>query len=290
MIKNCNLCGSEELTIIKYQIVTHEWGFYIIECPNCKLISRLEMPKDVEKMYDKDYYSGTSKYSYIDEREDKFLRDIENKRRLDNLGTFFTDERDLTLLDVGCSFGSLVEQALIDGIDAEGVDISNYVKYQSKSNRLRQGDVCDHINGKYSIITMVEVIEHLANPSKALNNCYNALENGGVILIQTTNMDSLVRKFEGEKSRYFMPGHLHYFSLKTLTAMLKKHHFKVEKVYFGHETGLIPALIRKYITNLGRFNWPDWLVALYTLIVHSLSKIHVGNLAVHNGMVIIARK
>lgn len=285
----CNICRCE-VHRAKHCIERPGWSTFILQCSNCGLLFRWPVPTNVKNLYNEGYYKGTNRYSYIDEREDKFLRDIENKRRIDNLKTFFPKDKKLSLLDIGCSFGALVDIALLNSIAGEGIDISDYVKYQSKSNRLRQGDVCEGINGKYSIITMVEVIEHLTDPNKALNNCYNALESDGVILIQTTNMDSLVRKFEGKNSRYFLPGHIYYFSLKTLVRMLKKHNFKIEKIYFGHETGLIPALIRKSITNIGRLNLSDWLVALYTFVVHLCSKIHIGNITIHNGMVIIARK
>jgi len=293
MIKNevvtikCNLCGYN-LHKVKHYI--EDGNFFILKCKNCGVLSRWPKPINVKEFYTKGYYKGTNKYSYIDEREDKFLRDIENKRRIENLKTFFPKNKELSLVDVGCSFGALVRMALHCNVNAFGIDISDYVRLQTSNRRLLQGDVCKGFNGKYSIITMVEVIEHLQDINMAINNCYNSLENDGILLIQTTNMDSIVRKFEGKKSRYFLPGHLYYFSVKTLTQILKKHNFKIEKIYYGHETGLIPALIRKSITNIGRLNLPDWLVALYTFIVHLCSKIHICNIAVHNGMVVIARK
>ncbi len=283
----CNLCGYC-LHRVKYHIKNGD--FNILECFNCGVLFRWPHPTNIKELYNKGYYKGTDKYSYIDEREDKFLRDIENERRISNLKTFFPVDKELSLLDVGCSFGALVDGATSQGIDAYGIDISDYVRLQACHSRLLQGDICEGVNGRYSIITMIEVIEHLKDPSKALNNCYNSLENDGILLIQTTNMDSLSRKSEGGNSRYFLPGHLFYFSLRTLTRLLKKHNFKIEKVYYGHETGLIPALVRKSIANIGRLNLPDWFVAFYTLVVHLCSKIHVGSIAVHNGMVVVARK
>ncbi len=285
----CNLCRCDTHRV-KYHVERVEPAFFVLQCGSCGLLFRWPQPINVKDLYNKGYYEGTNKYSYIDEREDKFLRDIENKRRIKNLKTFFPKGKELSLLDIGCSFGALVEAAKKQYIDAYGIDISDYVRLQATNNRLLQGDVCEGISGRYDMITMVEVLEHLQDPSKALMNCYKALVNDGILLIQTTNMDSIVRKFEGKKSRYFLPGHLYYFSLKTLTQLLEKHNFKIEKVYYGHETGLIPALIRKSITNLGRLKLPDWLVFLYTFVAHLCSKIHVGNIAIHNGMVIVARK
>jgi len=288
MTSKCALCNSESNSL-KYAMSRLGFPILIRQCDVCGLIfQHYSESINPDKLYTAGYYSGDSKYSYIDERNDKFIRDIENKRRIANLKTFFPKDRDLSLLDVGCSFGALVETAIQNGMDAHGIDISEHAT--SYSSKLINKDVCDGIDGKYSIITMIEVIEHLRDINSALSNCYNALEDDGVLLIQTTNMDSVVRRFEGDKSRYFLPGHLFYFSIKTLTAMLKKHNFKIEKIYFGHETGFLPAIMRKSIANLDRYNAPDWLIVLYTIFVHLLSKLHIGKLAVHNGVVIVARK
>jgi len=257
----------------------------------CGLIFRENAPEDLSLLYDEGYYGGTNEYAYIDERDDKFLRDIENTRRLINLKRFVKSEHP-TLLDVGCSFGSFVKKANELGFMARGIDISKHATFVSRMEGLpiREQDVCNYVTGKYDIITLAEAMEHLRDPMQAIKNCYNALNSNGIILIQTTNMDSLVRRYEGETSRYFLPGHLFYFSEATLEKMLRYNGFKVEKVYYGHETGLIPALIRKSISNLRRCDIQDWLVLLYTLLVHLGSKIHIHNVAMHNGMVVIARK
>lgn len=290
----CNLCGCDSL-IPKYEILKFSHPIAIVECSMCGLIFQLNPPEHLDKLYNEGYYKGSNEYSYIDEREDMFLRNIENERRVKNLLQFFMSNlfspSFTSLLDVGCSFGSLVDKACELGVEASGVDISGYIAGNSK--KILQEDVCKSISGTYDMITMVEVIEHLSNPLKALKNCHGALSSHGVILIQTTNMDSVVRQHEKENSRYFLPGHLFYFSVKTLTAMLAKAGFKIEKIYHRHETGLIPALIRKSVCNMNRYKkykLPDWLILLYTLTVHLLSKIHIGNFAIHNGMVVIARK
>lgn len=293
-ISKCNLCGGGNF-YPKYEIRKFAHVIPIVQCDDCGLIFQYPQYEHQQELYNEGYYKGRNEYSYIDEREDKFLRDIENERRIKNLLSFvasdFLSASHFSLLDVGSSFGSLVEKACELSIDAHGLDISDYATRNSEKTLC--GDVCDFVVGSYDMITMIETIEHLIDPFKALENCYNAINYGGILLVQTTNMDSLVRWYEGSNSRYFLPGHLFYFSKKTLTAMLEKVGFKVIQIYHGHETGLIPALVRKSICNMNRckrYNLPDWLVLLYTMIVHLFSKIHMGNFAVHNGMVVIARK
>ena len=285
----CNLCGAYEMCS-KYEISGYKYPLKIVECRKCGLIWQFDQ-QDANELYNEGYYSGSNEYSYIDEREDKFLRDIESRRRIRNLVSYLkpATNRAWKLLDVGSSFGNLVDNARNMGINATGMDVSEYVTKSSK-NGVIYGDVCVSIDEKYDAITMVEVIEHLSNPKKALKNCYNALEDNGLLLIQTTNMDSLVRRFEGEHSRYYLPGHLFYFSKKTLTAMLKQQGFKIVKIYYGHETGFLPAIFRRSFANLKRYKRHDWMIMAYTTVLYWLSKIHIGNFAVHNGMVIIAKK
>jgi 2-polyprenyl-3-methyl-5-hydroxy-6-metoxy-1,4-benzoquinol methylase len=298
-MKVCNVCGSDNTFFRqKYRIRRFNPPLEIAQCENCSLIFQFPQPTDVESYYNEGYYKGENKYSYIDEREDKFLRDIEVVRRIAHLVGWMPDENieNMSLLDVGCSFGSLVSCANHFDIKAKGIDISPYsVAYAEEQGLdVSLGDICTidgNVQGEFAAITMVEVFEHLTNPRQALINCNRMLKENGIVLIQTTNMDSVVRCWEGHSSRYFLPGHLFYFSRRTLTRLLRQTGFDVVQVYFGHETGLLPAIIRKSICNLGRFQqWPDWLVLLYTTLAHMLSKVHAGGFAVHNGMVVIARK
>jgi len=283
----CNLCGEHDMRL-KYTVDRFKIPLKIVECPHCGLIWQFDVHV-TDAVYDEVYFNGTGEYSYIDEREDKFLRDIESDRRVLNLRRLLDKKKDITLLDIGSSFGNLVDRARKQCIDARGIDVSDYVIKSSK-NGVVYGDVCVGIEGSYDVITMVEVMEHLRNPKNALRNCHDGLNEKGLLLIQTTNMDSVVRRFEKENSRYFLPGHLFYFSKKTLTALLKKCGFKVIKIYYGHETGFLPAIFRRSIANLGRYQLFDWVIMAYTTLLYWFSKIHIGNFAVHNGMVIIAKK
>jgi SAM-dependent methyltransferase len=69
-----------------------------------------------------------------------------------------------TALDVGCGIGFLVETLRARGVDARGIDISEYaiaqVPEQLKSFCIR-ASVTDDLNAHYDLIACIEVLEHL---------------------------------------------------------------------------------------------------------------------------------
>ncbi|HKP54365.1 MAG TPA: class I SAM-dependent methyltransferase [Chloroflexia bacterium] len=109
------------------------------------------------------------------------------------------------LLDVGCATGLLVAHALSKGLDAEGIDSSEWAV--GKAN-LRTGGRCRRLDldtaeastfsSSYDIITMHSVLEHLSDPSRALELLFKLCRPGGVVYIQTLNADSLMHRVMGE--------------------------------------------------------------------------------------------
>ncbi len=103
------------------------------------------------------------------------------------------------LLDVGCATGVLVNSALERGLDAYGIDISPWAVEQA--NR-RVGDRCRVIDfdtadigdfeEPYDVIVAHSVLEHLADPERALSLAFRICKPGGVVYIQTLNADSLM--------------------------------------------------------------------------------------------------
>ena len=69
-----------------------------------------------------------------------------------------------TTLDAGCAKGFLVEQLLLCGVEAEGVDISEHAIGEAPPEvraHLRAGSLLEPLGRRYDLITCVEVIEHL---------------------------------------------------------------------------------------------------------------------------------
>ncbi len=69
-----------------------------------------------------------------------------------------------TAMDAGCAMGFLVEALNNRGVDAKGVDISEYAisqVHQSVADRCRVASLTEPLGGRYDVITCIEVLEHL---------------------------------------------------------------------------------------------------------------------------------
>ena len=72
--------------------------------------------------------------------------------------------RPLRVLDAGCAIGLLVETLAARGIDAHGIDISEYAIGQAApavAARCRVGSLTAPLDGRYDLIVCIEVLEHM---------------------------------------------------------------------------------------------------------------------------------
>ncbi len=72
--------------------------------------------------------------------------------------------RPSTVFDAGCALGFLVESFWDRGIECYGIDISEYAISQVRRDMqpyCRRQSILDPINGRYDLVTCIEVLEHL---------------------------------------------------------------------------------------------------------------------------------
>jgi SAM-dependent methyltransferase len=109
------------------------------------------------------------------------------------------------LLDVGCATGQLVEHACQQKLDAEGVDVSAWAVARAQE---RNGNRCRVLNldgatkadfaAPYDIVVLHSVLEHLAEPARALRLLFEITRPGAIVYIQTLNADSLLHLLQKE--------------------------------------------------------------------------------------------
>ncbi len=290
---SCSICSCSE---VEFFLKSDVYGFDVYRCKNCGVLFRYPLPsnEEVVSFYDEGYYLGSSKYSYIDERKVKGS-ELVWERRIKKLIQIFEMEnhrKPKNILDVGCSFGGLLEVARNKfGLIPVGVEVSEY----SSSYAIERGievikgsiESVEVGNDRFDIITMIEVIEHLKHPYEVLKKIFDANTKGGILLVQTANIDGIQSKFWGGKYHYYLPGHLHYFSNKTLRNLIFEAGYSKVYEFYPVEFGLLPKVVKVFLNNRGMSRM---LKVLKTITYHLLGKVRIGDITLMSSMVMVGVK
>jgi len=139
----------------------------------------------VAGFYDQDYY-GTSydKSGVPYGRDEKLWVDLFAAIA----GAIVASIGPRTVLDVGCASGMLVEALRGRGVDARGIDISDWAIGQVPAELrpfCRVGSITDELDGHYDLITCSEVLEHLP-PSLAAESVANLCRHADAVLFSST--------------------------------------------------------------------------------------------------------
>ena len=288
-IETCPLCAGLQLSAL-YKISRFEQEFSLWRCGSCGFIFMNPPFSDacINSLYGQDYYEGTAPYSYVDERRiKKYARYVWDKRIEKIHGCVPAGN----FLDVGASFGGLMESAA-KYYTPYGIEISPYSGQKAAElfkGNVHIGDFRSHPfkNDFFSVITMIELLEHLKDPVWALEESCRLLKKGGVLVVQTANMDGLQAKMKKDSYGYFLPGHLSYFSKKNLTDALLKSGFERIKVFIPVDFGLLPKLKKSRGSFNSIFDYRHWLrISAY----HVLGFLHFGNFYATSSMVLYAFK
>ena len=288
-LNRCPLCGSGGVGP-RYRITAYNPPFCVDRCQACGfLFMNPRFRKEVvEGFYKESYYRGNAEYSYFDEREAERYALYVWKKRLKVIRRYRAGGN---FLDVGAAFGGFMKAAS-EYFTPYGIEVSVYSGAQAREifgERLHVGTLADHPFSKdsFSVITMIEVLEHLPDPVSALRECHGLLGEGGLLVLQTANMEGLQARYWKERYAYFMPGHLSYFSLKNLAGLLERLGFRRVRVYRPVEFGLLPKLLKSRYTFRSPLDYRRWLrIALY----HGMGLIHLGNFSLTSSMVVYAVK
>jgi SAM-dependent methyltransferase len=106
-------------------------------------------------------------------------------------------------LDVGCAKGFLVDMLRRNGVEAFGADVSEYAldaAPQEVRPHLRRANICEDrlpvLDNHFDLVTCLEVIEHLPDPSPALKETTRVLASRGLAFFSTPSPDEEEEKLD----------------------------------------------------------------------------------------------
>ncbi|MCS6897069.1 MAG: class I SAM-dependent methyltransferase [Nitrospira sp.] len=110
-------------------------------------------------------------------------------------------------LDIGCSSGALIKSALREGILSEGVEPAEQAARSAQVSGLRvfHGTLesAHYPSDYFHTVTLMEVIEHLADPAPLLREARRILVPHGLLVVGTGNVSSWTVSLMGARWDYF---------------------------------------------------------------------------------------
>ncbi|BBM04211.1 bifunctional 2-polyprenyl-6-hydroxyphenol methylase/3-demethylubiquinol 3-O-methyltransferase UbiG [Microbulbifer sp. GL-2] len=102
------------------------------------------------------------------------------------------------LLDVGCGGGILTESMAQRGADVTGIDLGEAPLNVAKLHALESGvnvdyrrvaveDLAEEMPGSFDIVTCLEMLEHVPDPSSVIRACAKLAKPGGHLFFSTIN-------------------------------------------------------------------------------------------------------
>jgi len=188
-----------------------------------------EYPIDSKiKKYLQNYYQDSSL-----EQHSK-AQDLKTSLKLERIEEIIKFNKTDIILDIGCSRGYLLKQISNRIRKGVGVDISKEVvelaKKENKKGNIQffsyDGNDLSLLQNKFDKILLIDVLEHVFEPDKMLENIFNLLNDNGQLVIEvpfTGFLSELITKPYHE-------GHLRYFDPGYLKQYLEKFKFKVMRI------------------------------------------------------------
>ena len=112
-------------------------------------------------------------------------------------------KRGARLLEIGSGLGHLVGQ-LESHFQTYAVDVNPWALQQSHSNaphsslQASRAEALPFANSAFSVVIIKHVVEHLPHPENAIAELGRVIENGGILILATPNLDSLLKPLKGQ--------------------------------------------------------------------------------------------
>lgn len=234
----CGLCGSGNQRLLYNKkrcdggrpglnvgITSDIYGSYadIVLCRDCGFAYQHPVPGERDL---KNAYSGL--------RDDKYSEedDCRSMNAHLSLRTIRRHRHNGALLDVGSSTGIFLNAARIN-FEVHGVEPSAWAAGVAK-NSLNLKNI---VNGtfdesafpesSFDVISLIDVLEHVADPRKTLQKAFSLLKPGGLLYLVTPDIRSLSARLLGRYWWGLREAHLYYFSERTLSRLLAELRFAI---------------------------------------------------------------
>jgi 2-polyprenyl-3-methyl-5-hydroxy-6-metoxy-1,4-benzoquinol methylase len=192
----------------------------LLVCTECGTVQQPVLPHGAE-LHD----------LYRDMRDEEYLteeagRRATARRLLDLVGAHVPAGR---LLDVGCGYGLLLDEARRRGYETVGLELSRDGARHARSLGLDVREIplesfSEGSNGdapgEFDAIILADVLEHLDDPVGAIDRCAGLLRPSGVLCVVTPDPSSSTARLAGARWWGYLPAHTVLLPRRTLRELI----------------------------------------------------------------------
>ena len=190
-----------------------------------------------------------------------------------------------TLLDVGAGTGDFLVVAKENGWEVKGVEPNTTAQQKAADKGVELDATLQALpSGKYQIITLWHVLEHLPNLDKQIKNLSSLLEDSGTLIIAVPNFKSYdAIHYKEFWAAFDVPRHLWHFSRTSIERLFSEQSLKVVQTRpMVFDAFYVSLLSEKYKSGKQNFTkaflvglWSNmlaWRSKEYSSIIYVLQK------------------
>ncbi len=231
---HCPVCSSSN-SVLWFE---KDW-FHHVRCQDCSMVymnPRMNLAathsfynSDANAIYNETKFDQVSASTQMDDD-----LNLENLRMLDD----FRGGRKGTLLEIGSAKGFFLLKAMEVGYEIHGLELN---RPNNEYSRKKLGDTildkdlsqAGYEENKFDVVYMRDVIEHIAEPLSFLREVQRVTKPGGLVFIDTHNVDGWIYKLARERHTVFFGfEHPNHLSPRSLGKALAQAGFAVAQVRY----------------------------------------------------------
>ena len=130
------------------------------------------------------------------------------------------------ILDIGTAAGSFLHVARRRGWQVAGCEPNRWLCDWARENyglSVHPGTLVDMPDTRaagFDVVTLWDVLEHLADPRATLAECRRLLKPGGILVVNYPDVGSWIARLMGRRWVFLLSVHLYYFTPATIERLL----------------------------------------------------------------------
>lgn len=248
-VPSCPICGDARFAAhavgFDYELLTCSNPWRFVRCEGCGHLRLHPRPAAaaLPVIYPADYYAYT--YEETIHPVARRAKELLDRRKLRGIASAL-GRAPASFLDVGCGQGRFlravhaggVPRERIFGLELDAAVVEHLRREGFRALRARIEEDPPIPEASIDLATIFHVIEHVGDPGRAVRNLARWLAPGGLVAVETPNLDSFDARLFGDTwwGGYHIPRHWHVFTPDSLRRLLEAHGLVVEELRFltGH--------------------------------------------------------